>query len=430
MKKVLLIHPVVREWAKPCNLPLGTAYVAAALKQAGISYDVIDDNMLRWDDGKIKKFLAENSFEIAGISAIVHQYRQVRRWVALLREVQPTIKIVIGGPISQLGDKLHLWLHNVLVWVGEGEAVFPGHNWTDGETTVYAAPIENLDVLPFPSWGDFDAIGYANNPVGAVNKNKWSDGSPAGPVPRSMNLLASRGCPFNCKFCAHDFMGAKFRTRSVESVLAEMVALHDKYAVRYFHLSDDSTMARPMWLRKLCGAIKKHPKLGQCHWGCAGRVDAADEATLKLMYDSGCRIVGFGVESGSQRMLDAMDKRTTVAENMKAVRNAKKIFGSASYSMMVGTPGEDDESIQESIDFCKATETRPEVIFYLSPLPGSYFYEYALQRGFIKDEEAYLLGLDENARKINCNISGQSDEWLVAAKDRLWEAVKGYGAAI
>ena len=440
MKKIVLIHPVVREWAAPCNLPLGIAYIAACLRRAGVQYDVLDDNMLRWPDEKIHMHFAVNQYEFAGISAICHQYRQVKRWVELLREVAPETKIIIGGPISQLGAKLIKWLAHpfpemsLSVWQGEGEALperldDPEGSWKS--SLIEADPIEDLNALPFPSWQDFNMIEYAENPVGWLNKNKWHDGKPENElVPRSMNLLAARGCPYTCKFCSHDFMGTSFRVRSAENILKEMQELWERYSIRYFHLSDDSTMSRPTWLRKFCLAVATHPVLRGCHWGCAGRVDAASEEMLKLMYASGCRIIGFGVESGSQAMLDVLDKRTKVEEAVRAVRRARGLFGSASYSMIVGTPGENDETIQASIDFCHATETRPEVVFYLTPLPGAYFYDYALQRKLIPDEEKYMLELGENSKKISCNISGQPDDWLRDAKARLEDETKQYGAAI
>jgi anaerobic magnesium-protoporphyrin IX monomethyl ester cyclase len=430
---ILLVFPKIREWARPCNIPLGVLYTSAVLKQVGIKPVVLDDNQLRWSDSRIRKFLSENKFDLVGVSAVVHQYSQVKRWVELVRETQQGQPIIVGGPISVLGEKLVSWL-GVGVWQGESEVGFPEAVLSGAVATrkVHSSPrsMDALDALPFPDWDSVDMVSYANAPVGWVNKRKWKDGEAVDPnMPRSMNLLAARGCPHKCAFCAHDFMGKKFRVRSPGNILREMLELRERWAVKYFHLSDDNTLSSPSWVYKFCDAKDKHLVLKDATWGCAGRADACNPEMLKRMYDSGCRIVGVGIESSSQRILDAMNKRTTVSENEKAILACKRVFGEANYSLIVGSPGETDQDIQASIDLCKRTETRPEVVFVATPIPGAAWYESALAKGLIKDEQAYLENLGEN-KNLNCNISGQSDEWVLAAQARIVEETKMFGGAI
>lgn len=432
---ILLVHPKIREWAKPCNVPLGIAYTSAALKHAepGWHVQVHDDNMPRWSDGQIRALIERHDFHLVGISAICHQYTQVKRWVKIVREVRPQQRIVIGGPISVLGDKLASWL-DALVWQGESETDLPGlvRSGVLPVRGVFASPrsCDDLDSLPLPDWGAFDMEAYAVAPLGWVNKNKWAGGEASESVPRSMNVLASRGCPFKCRFCAHDFLHAGYRQRTPGNVIEELRTLKRRYRVTYFHLSDDNTMASLAWLRDFCRAFAMSPDLQDCHWGCAGRADRAEVGTLRMMYQARCRIVGIGVESGSQRVLDTMNKRVSVEENEQAILNVKEVFGSANYSLMVGTPGETDRDIDETIEMCRRTETRPEVVFIATPLPGTEWYDYALAKGLIGDQEQYLLKLDENARVINCNISGQSENWVWGAKARIERALESYGGAI
>lgn len=436
MNPVLLVHPVVRRWAKPCNLPLGLAYTAAALKATDVQYGVLDDNMLRLSDDQIREYLGKckvTGLSLIGISAICHQYREVKRWVGLIREVLPEQPIIVGGPISVLGEKLAKWL-NVDVWQGESEVGFPEAVLSGALNVagVHSSPrsVDALDSLPFPDWDSFDMAAYAAAPVGWINKNKWGTGEAVGPVPKSMNLLGSRGCPFKCAFCAHDFMGKRYRMRSPRNILMEMAELKRGWGVSYFHLSDDNTMASLSWLYKFCDAFGQHPLLRGCTWGCAGRADCASFEVLTKMRDSGCRIVGMGIESGSQRVLDAMNKRITVSENAKAIWASKRVFGSANYSLIVGTPGETDADINATIEMCRQTEIRPETVFVATPLPGAPWYDYALSKGLIPNEEEYLLKLDENARVINCNISGRDNDWVLGAKYRIEEATKCFEGAI
>ena len=114
-------------------------------------------------------------------------------------------------------------------------------------------------------------------------------------------------------------------------------------------------------------------------------------------------------------MLDAMKKHVTVEQGKEAVRLTKKYLGWADCSFMIGTPGENRETIQETIDFCKDLELTPEVIFFMTPYPGTELYQMAWEQGKIEDEEEYILNLGEQGEKIMVNFSELSDE-------ELWEA--------
>ncbi|MFH1318964.1 MAG: radical SAM protein, partial [Candidatus Omnitrophota bacterium] len=125
--------------------------------------------------------------------------------------------------------------------------------------------------------------------------------------------------------------------------------------------------------------------------------------------DSGCVLIGYGIESGSQKMLDTMKKNVTVAEAKEAVKLTKKYLGWADCSFMIGLPGENYETIQETVDFCKELELIPEVIFFATPYPGTELYTLALAQGKIKDEEEYLLNLGEQGEKVRVNLTDFSD---------------------
>ena len=116
-------------------------------------------------------------------------------------------------------------------------------------------------------------------------------------------------------------------------------------------------------------------------WGCAGRVNLMTEDLIAEMADSGCTLIGYGIESGSQRMLDVMKKGVTVKQAKDALRWTIKHLGWADTSFMIGAPGENRETIQETIDFCKELGLNPAVIFFTTPYPGTELYRLALQQG-------------------------------------------------
>jgi radical SAM superfamily enzyme YgiQ (UPF0313 family) len=129
-------------------------------------------------------------------------------------------------------------------------------------------------------------------------------------------------------------------------------------------------------------------------WQGQARVNTVDEDVLKCMKDAGCVSVGLGIESGSQRILDAMNKRTKVAQNVAAIEAAKKVGLDVIVQCIYGYPGESDETIAETIDFFRQADHLDQGFFVLTPLPGTAIYGRCLEQGFIKDEDAYLSNLD------------------------------------
>jgi radical SAM superfamily enzyme YgiQ (UPF0313 family) len=255
---------------------------------------------------------------------------------------------------------------------------------------------------------------YLENPIGAPNRNKWIDGSVDDEVPLSMNLFGTRGCPYKCTYCYHDFIGAGYRHRSPENIIAEFAILYEKYGVRYFHFVDDEFVLKKKFIYDFCKKLKQEFN-GTITWGCAGRVNLMTEALIATMADAGCVLIGYGIESGSQKMLDIMKKGATVEQAKEAIKLTKKHLGWADCSFMIGTPGENRETIQETIDFCKEIDLAPEVIFFETPYPGTELYRMALQQGKIIDEEEYILNLGEQGENIRVNFSELTDT-------ELWEA--------
>ena len=438
--KILLIHPPVREEALPANLPLGLAYTAAALREAGVPCEVLDLNVTRYGhpdiENTVRSKFGTGGFTHVGISAIVTQFSRVEEIVGWVRDVRADAPVIVGGPISVLGGRLHEWL-GVDVWQGESEPLF-AETLQNGDLDrpdrspiwmqLKAGPL-NSELLPL--WSAFNMEAYTRNPVGAVNRNKWSGGIPGGdPVPRSMNLVWARGCPYACAFCSHCQMGLKYRKRTPADIIHEMEILWQRYGVRYFHAADDLSTADADWMRELCAGIMGHTYLADCTWGCAARANHCSPDLLLAMQEAGCVLVGLGIESGSQKVLDSYNKRTTVEQNEKAINTCKEVFGGADYSMMVGSPVEDDESIQESIELCRRTKTRPEVVFFTTPLPGTPLYDTAVETGRIGDELAYVRSLGDFRERPYANLTNQSGYWLQEARARIVRETAKWGSLI
>lgn len=433
--KVLLINPPIREWAKPNVLPLGLGYVASVLRISGHKVEVMDINAYRWTPEEVEYRIKNVDFDIAGIGAIVTVYRYVKWLIGILKKYHPEKKIMIGGSVgTSIPHIIFEKTEADIVCIGEGEVTVVEliraleNNsdlskvdgiWYKGKNgRIYSnknrVPIQNLDSLPLPSWDLFPMEIYLKNPVGAPNRNKWINGGSDSEVPLSMNLNATRGCPYQCIYCYHDFMGSGYRHRSPKNIINEMRNLYDQYGVRYFHFIDDEFCLKKSFVFEFCKELKGEFNK-DVSWGCTGRVNLMTEDLIATMADSGCVLIGYGIESGSQRMLDTMKKGVTVQQAKDVIQLTKKYLGWADCSFMVGVPGENRETIHETIEFCKEVDLAPEVIFFTTPYPGTELYRMALQQGKIKDEEEYILNLGEQGEKIRVNFSELTDE-------ELWEA--------
>lgn len=448
--KVLLINPAIREWAKPNCFPSGLGYLAAMLTRAGHDVEVFDMNATRPAYEDFLNFIAESDYDIAGVGGIITIYKTIKRIVADLKRLHPDRPVMMGGSCATSAP--HVMMAHTpadFLCIGEGEFTVPelvGAIGSGGDLSkvkgvwfrgadgkpVAGQPrpvIKDLDALPFPRWELFPMEAYCVNPIGAVNVNKWLDGgAAAADAPRSMNLTPSRGCAYKCTFCYHDFMGAGFRHRSARNIYEEIMAIREMYDIHYFHFTDDCFITNRKNVLEFCDILLREN--AGIEWGCAGRVNLMTEPLVARMREAGCILLGYGIESGSQKVLDLMKKKATVGQAKNAIRLTQKYMGWADCSFIVGMPGETRETIRETIDFCKDVNLNPEVIFFATPYPGTELYEIAMKAGKIPDEEAYLLTLGEQGEKVRFNFTDFTDGELTEIKENLvleldaWNKVK------
>ncbi len=433
--KVLLINPPIREWSKPNVFPLGLGYIASVLREEGCDVEVLDINAFRHSAERVKEIVRDSGADIYGIGGIVTVYRYVKWLIRVIRECHPQAKIVIGGSVGCSIPGIMLGKNPVdAVCDGEAEetvkdlvAAYRHGSGLEGvrgiwfkdanghiHKTAPRSPIQDLDTVPLPAWDLFPMEIYCTNPVGAPNRNKWIDGGLSEDTPRSMNLFATRGCPYQCIYCYHDFMGTRYRHRSARNIIEEIRVLYERYNVTYFHFVDDEFVLHKPFVFEFTRAIKELSRdIGTTlTWGCSGRVNLMTEELIAAMAGAGCVLIGYGIESGSQTMLDFIKKKVTVQQAKDAIRMTRRYLGWADCSFMIGYPGENKETIQETVDFCKELDLAPEVIFFLTPYPGTELYRMARAQGNIPDEERYVLGLGEQGETIQVNLTDMTDNEL------------------
>jgi anaerobic magnesium-protoporphyrin IX monomethyl ester cyclase len=210
----------------------------------------------------------------------------------------------------------------------------------------------------------------------------------------SMSVIATRGCPFNCAWCQKIVFGRSFRPRDPELVAEEMRTLKTRYQPDFVRIVDDAMGIDKGWVRRWRDAVLERDAV--LPYECLSRVDLMDEEIARWLKETGCRRISFGAESGSQRVLDAMTKGSTVEQIRRTAAICREVGIESYFYMMVGYPGETWEDLKASVALLR--ETHPDVfsttIAY--PLPGTAFYEQVKDRLPARDGSAPDADFDWN----------------------------------
>ncbi|MBU1569646.1 MAG: B12-binding domain-containing radical SAM protein, partial [Proteobacteria bacterium] len=386
--KVLLISPPREKPVFADFPPMGLAYLAGVLRKNGINVKIIDAASYPWNI--LEKCIRSYDFDIAGVTCWTIERKQTFLTAKLIRECRPDAKIVIGGQhATALPEHMFTLAEADVVVLGEGEETFlelvqalrDGVPLSSVNGIVYKengkfyktnprSLIGNLDDLPFPVYEDFDFTLYHGLPE--VNEPCAA-------------LITSRGCPYRCIFCSSTvFWGKKWRMRSAENILEEMKYLNQKFGLRAFFFFDDTFIANKERVVKLCQMIIEDNF--EIKWACCGRVNQVDEEILCWMKKAGCYRIDYGVESGSPRILRNIKKGITVNDIKKAFKLSHQAEILPRAYLMMGNPGECEESVNETIGLMKEIKPYNSADAQLLwVLPNTELYESMKVKGLISD---------------------------------------------
>jgi anaerobic magnesium-protoporphyrin IX monomethyl ester cyclase len=387
MTRVVLINP-----PQPSSLddrldpPLGLMYIGASLKSKSIDTRIVDlSNVSRnqWEE-KI------GHADVYGTTVFTPSFYICKEINKISKENNPDAILVAGGPHSTA-----LPHHTIkdggfdYVIRGPGEYEFPIlikslDNGISQQQIITANPIADLDNLQFPDRSLVDLKTY----------NRRVNGQHA------TTMLSSRGCPFTCNFCCKDVHGKKISFRSVPNFIEEVNGVILENGINNFLFYDDIfTFNKGGRLEELTKELKK---LGVTY-RCNGRAGINNYEEFKMLADSGCEEIAFGIESGSESQLIRMGKGTSLEKNYQAIKDAKKAGITTKAYLIAGFPGETEETIKETIKFMKEADPDKFTVFGFVPLPGSDTWKNPKKYGIEKiseDWEQYF------------NISGQYEGGL------------------
>ena len=375
---------------KVLPFPVYLAYAAAVLEKNNFDVKVIDAVASELSLNQVNQAVKENEFDLIAIETTTPSIEHDLKAAEFIKS-NNDIKVVLMGPHATVFDTELLEKNNFIDFVIRGEFEYTLLGLcnalkdetplakVDGLTYKIKSRIiknnsrtlaHSMDDFPFPARHLFDMPKYETH----LYKEP------------SFLMISSRGCPHQCTFCLwpQTMYGHFFRARSAKNVVDEMELLVKKHNAREICFDDDTFTIGKKRVLEICDEIKRR-KLN-VEWSCFGRV-GLDEETLRAMKSAGCEHIRYGVESGSQEVLDRCRKNVKIQQIKDTFKLTKKV-GIRDYgTFMIGLPGETWESVNKTIKL--AIELDPYAVQFSMaiPFPGTEYYEEAKSNGFLLAEK-------------------------------------------
>lgn len=422
--KILLVDPPFFRFMGYYNryFPISLSWLAAVLQKKGyevLIYDadcnvnptkmdytrleddypdylksVKNENHPIWQE--MRKKINDFKPDIVGITVWTTFAASAFKVASLCKEYDEDLPVIMGGPhISIKYDEvIKICSHVDFLVRGEGEETIlelvnvlqeyvntkrkdnlsndlsriKGLSYRDNNQIVHNPPrpfIKDLNSIPYPArellW----------------NKNTYNS--------EDMGLLmTSRGCPYNCFYCATSIWQRKLRYRSIDNVINEIKLVIDNYDTQQFTFKDDSFTVNRQRVMEFCDALKEENL--DISWDCNTRVDLIDEELLKTMKSAGCNSIKVGIETGSDRLLKLINKKTTLTQARKAAKLIRKVGIHWTGYFMMGLPSETKQETYQTLKFMRELKPDFASLSTYEPFPGTRLFEIGIEKGLVQKD--------------------------------------------
>ena len=370
--------------------PLGTLYAAALLRNHGFSVALFD-SMLENPEENFREALGHHRPRIVAVyedsfnflsKMCLKRMREVSFHILDAAKEVRAVTLIHGSDATDHQERylergfdyvligeaewtlLELVQHLLQEPVDRDEAI-PGIAYRSSSShqlvrTPFRGLMRNLDTLPFPAWDLIDGDHYRD--VWMKHHGHFS-----------LNMVSSRGCPYPCNWCAKPIYGNSYNVRSPEEVAREMLHLKQLWAPDQLWFADDIFALQPHWTERFSQAVRMLDAV--IPFKIQSRVDLMTPQSAKQLADAGCFEVWMGAESGSQAILDAMQKGTKVRQILEACDNLRSVGIRRCFFLQFGYPGENWEDIQKTIDLVRDAQPDDIGVSVSYPLPGTKFHK-------------------------------------------------------
>lgn len=368
--------------------PLGTLYAAASMQQEGHSVSLFDsmfahtaDEVIPYLERQSPKYFViyDDGFNYLTKMCLTNMREAAFEMIAFAK--QKGCRVIVSSSDSTDHFEKYLDKGADFILIGEAEMTLKelisaldnqqadftgiqGLAFRQQETTIKTLKrnvIKELDQLPFPAWDIIDITPY---------KKMWMEH--AGFF--SLNMGTTRGCPFKCNWCAKPIYGNRYNSRSPENVVQELKLLKEKFGYDHIWFCDDIFGLKPGWVSSFANLLQNEGL--QLKFKIQARADLLlQENYIRDLARAGCDTIWMGAESGSQKILDAMDKGTTVEQIHEATKLIKKYGMKPCFFIQFGYPGETKKDIAATIKMINTLLPHDMGISVSYPLPGTKFFE-------------------------------------------------------
>ena len=387
-KILFIIHDVYQD---DNRFPLGPAYLASILRNDGHDVQIYCQDVFHYSNEELADFLDKNDFDVIGmgflaaryvetvrdLAKVINQHKKKAKFVVGSHGVTPIPKYVLEdteADIAVLGEceKIITSLVDSILNETSLDAIGGIAYKENGRIKINQRidPVKDLDSLPLPAWDLFPMKDYTT-----CYKFPGSE-----PGEKHFSVLSSRGCINRCSFCYR--MEKGIRTRSIENLFQELEILNSKYGVTYFIFDDEMFVPSESRIKEFAAALAKLK--GNIKYSCIARVELGkNKKILKMLKDSGCQLLNFGLESLDQNVLDLMEKHTKVEDNYTAVQNTIEAGINPGLNFIWGNPGDSPESLDKIVKFLIQYDTLGQLrtVRPPTPYPGCPLYYKAIESG-------------------------------------------------
>lgn len=404
-KRLLLILPHFSERrhygsmsnVAPSLLPVSLVYLAGYLEQQGYLVRIFDGQVETMSETTIRATVADFKPDVVGITCMTPMVVETHMVAKAVKSCHPAPLVVVGGIHPSILPEDIIRDTNIDVVVrGEGEITLHelletlpdtdlhhirGLTFRSNGDIIHSPDrplLDDLDILPFPARHLVNYEGYHQVP----------DAVFAEPL---REILTSRGCPFQCIFCSARFIsGYKYRYHSPDRVLEEVDLLVNTYGARQIAVLDDNFVVDRQRTIDICEKLLQRGYHKKLVWTTAARADQVDYDVMKLMKEAGFKLLSFGIETGSSRLLKMIQKGETMDQIQIAVENAHRAGLLVRGTLILGLPTETREESLNTIQWAKDLQLDFAKFSLATPYPGTPLYQIALQQGTLSNDWSHF----------------------------------------